>query len=52
MNVSNYVLSDFNNEQRNILNDEIFPKAKEALYAFIDGQSINTIKSKFSLKKV
>jgi PTH1 family peptidyl-tRNA hydrolase len=49
MDVSSFVLSDFTNEQKNILNDEVFPKAKNALYSFIDGEDINKIKSNFSI---
>ena len=50
IDVSSFVLDDFSNTQIDILNESIFPKAKEALFAFMDGKDINNIKSNFSIK--
>lgn len=52
MGVSDFVLSDFSDEQIDTLNSDIFPQAKKALFAFLDGQTINNIKSNFSIKPI
>ena len=52
MDVSSWVLSSFSDEEMDVLNDEIFPKAKEALDSFINNEDIDKIKSKFSVKNI
>ncbi len=52
IDVSSWVLSDFTHEEINILNNDIFPKARNALNAFIDNEDINKIKSNFSIKNI
>lgn len=50
MQVSDYVLSDFSDDELEILNNDVFPKASKALFAYMDEVSLSDIQRDFSLK--